>query len=161
MTGFLFRRNATCLILGVSWVMLAAEPRYYVEAAGAPVLSQESNVTNIDTGRQLFVDNYLVKESTLTRTFHQAKLYRDSPILKAETKLEREAGTAEGAVLFDGGVWFDPKDQMFKMWYACGFRDGICYATSKDGVRWKRPALDVAPGENRVLPYQKGWALSR
>ena len=63
-------------------------------------------------------------------------------------------------MLFDGGVWFDPKDELFKMWYAAGFRDGIAYATSKDGLHWERPALDVSPGENRVLPYQKGWELS-
>jgi hypothetical protein len=63
-------------------------------------------------------------------------------------------------VLFDGGVRFDPKDQLFNMWHSCGFRDGICYATSKDGIHWDRPNLDVSPRENRVLPYQKGWALS-
>ena len=82
------------------------------------------------------------------------------PVLKAETRLETEQGTAEGAVLFDGGVWYDPQDRLFKMWYAGGFRDGICYATSHDGLHWDRPSLDVSPGENRVLPYHKGWALS-
>ena len=108
----------------------------------------------------MFVDDYLIEQTTLTRTFHQAKLVSGCPVLKAETPLETARGTAEGAVLFDGGVWYDPKDQIFKMWYAGGFRDGICYATSKDGLHWDRPTLDVSPGENRVLPYQKGWELS-
>jgi hypothetical protein len=115
---------------------------------------------NIDVGRQLFVDDYLVQETTLDRGFHQAKLYQDAPMLKAETDLELKKGTAESAVLFDGGVWHDPKDQTFKMWYVGGFRDGICLATSKDGLHWDRPSLDVSPGENRVLPYHQGWYLS-
>ena len=131
-----------------------------VEAAAVPVVSQEGKISVIDVGRQLFVDDYLVKQTTLKRTFHPAKLQADAPVLKAETKLERENGTAEGAVLFDGGVWYDPADQVFKMWYVGGFRDGICYATSKDGIHWERPSLDVSPAENRVLPYHKGWALS-
>lgn len=29
-------------------------------------------------------------------------------------------------MLFDGGVWFDLKDNLFKMWYADRFREGIC-----------------------------------
>jgi hypothetical protein len=147
-------------LLAAAAITITAQQLSLVERAAKPTESQESAITNIDVGRQLFVDDYLVKDTTLTRSFHQAKLYGDGPVLKAETKLEREAGTSEGAVLFDGGVRFDPKDQLYKMWYACGFRDGICYATSKDGMHWDRPDLDVSPGENRVLPYHKGWALS-
>ncbi|MGB8166340.1 MAG: hypothetical protein WCF18_02545 [Chthoniobacteraceae bacterium] len=124
-----------------------------------PPLVKPSGPISIDVGRQLFVDDWLIAETTLTRTFHQAKVL-DAPVLKAETELETQRGTAEGAVLFDGGVWFDPQDRLFKMWYAAGFRDGIAYATSKDGLHWERPQLDVSPGENRVLPYQKGWELS-
>lgn len=124
-----------------------------------PPLVKPSGPINIDVGRQLFVDDWLIAETTLTRTFHQAKVH-DGPVLKAETELEAQRGTAEGAVLFDGGVWFDPADRLFKMWYAAGFRDGIAYATSQDGLHWERPQLDVSPGENRVLPYQKGWDLS-
>ncbi len=131
-----------------------------VQANAATGTPPPDDAIRIDVGRQLFVDDYLVEKSTLERTFHKAKLYADAPIFKAETPLEREAGTAEGAVLFDGGVWYDPRDRTFKMWYAGGFRDGICYATSQDGIHWERPPLDVAPGTNRVLPYHKGWELS-
>lgn len=124
-----------------------------------PLLVKPDGPISIDVGRQLFVDDWLIAETTLTRTFHRAKVL-DAPVLKAETELETQRGTAEGAVLFDGGVWFDPKDRLFKMWYAAGFRDGIALATSRDGLHWERPQLDVSPGENRVLPFQKGWELS-
>ena len=124
-----------------------------------PSMTKPTGPINIDVGRQLFVDDYLIAETTLKRTFHPAQVH-DGPVLKAETELETKGGTAEGAVLFDGGVWFDPQAQLFKMWYHAGFRDGICYATSKDGLHWARPQLDIAPGGNRVLPFQQGWALS-
>ena len=90
-----FRHKGACLALLGACAIFAAERTSYVDAAAAPVLAQESKVTNIDIGRQLFVDDFLIKESTLTRNFHQAKLYQDAPILKAETRLERESGTAE------------------------------------------------------------------
>ncbi len=153
------KRSLTILtaLLLASFIANAADkpkPEYPM-----PPLVKLSGPINIDVGRQLFVDDWLIAETTLKRTFHQAKI-QDGPVLKAETELETQRGTAEGAVLFDGGVWFDPKDQLFKMWYAAGFRDGIALATSKDGLHWERPQLDVSPGENRVLPYQKGWELS-
>lgn len=145
-----------CLFLAA--FLKAADKK--IEEYPTPPITKPSGPINIDVGRQLFVDDYLIAETTLKRTFHQAKLHGDGPVLKAETELETMRGMAEGAVLFDGGVWFDPKNQLFKMWYAGGFRDGICYATSKDGLHWDRPQLDVSPGENRVLPYHKGWQLS-
>jgi hypothetical protein len=73
------------------------------EYPAAPI-SKPNGPINIDLGRQLFVDDYLIEETTLKRTFHQAKIH-DGPVLKAETPLELNGGTAEGAVLFDGGVW--------------------------------------------------------
>lgn len=125
----------------------------------APAKARPAGPISIDVGRQLFVDDYLIAETSLKRTFHQAKVH-DGPVLRAETELETRRGTAEGAVLFDGGVWFDPQDQLFKMWYAAGFRDGIALATSTDGLHWQRPSLDVEPGTNRVLPFHKGWKLT-
>jgi hypothetical protein len=40
------------------------------------------------------------------------------------------------------------------MWYEAGWIHTICYATSKDGLYWERPVLDIEPGTNRVLPKQ-------
>ena len=59
------------------------------------------------------------------------------------------------AAPFGDGVWFDPKDELFKMWYHAGWFDGVGYATSKDGIHWERPSLDVTPGTNRVLPVRE------
>src|SRR5262245_27081611 len=53
-------------------------------------------------------------------------------------------------MVFSDGVWYDPKDRLFKMWYMGGLTRATCYATSPDGIRWDKPALDVKPGTNIV-----------
>lgn len=123
---------------------------------------------NIDVGRQLFVDDLLIADTTLTRHYHNAEIHGDGPVLKPETPLE--LNTVRGgkdaipvAAPFGDGVWFDPADQLFKMWYHAGWFDGVGYATSRDGIHWERPALDVTPGTNRVLPVREhdGKRMSR
>jgi len=37
------------------------------------------------------------------------------------------------------------------MWYMGGYCTTTCYATSKDGIHWDKPSLDVVPGTNVVL----------
>jgi hypothetical protein len=36
------------------------------------------------------------------------------------------------------------------MWYMGGIVKGTCYATSKDGLAWEKPKLDVKPDTNIV-----------
>lgn len=106
----------------------------------------------IDRGRQLFVDDYLISETTLRRTFHKPRIREGGPVLQPETALERNNGYCPVACPFQDGVFYDPKDRLYKMWYHAGWFDGTAYAYSEDGVRWVRPNLDIEPGTNRVLP---------
>ncbi|MCP4645223.1 MAG: glycosyl hydrolase family 32 [bacterium] len=119
-----------------------------------PYLDAPPAVVPIDLGRQLLVDDFLVAETTLTRSFHLARKYEGNPILKPETPLETHRPRNSIACPKDGGVWWDDEEQLFKMWYEAGWLHTICYATSKDGLRWDRPELDIEPGTNRVLPAQ-------
>jgi len=89
--------------------------------AQPPYLESPPAVIPIDTGRQLLVDDFLVENSTLTRTYHLAKYHPRNPVFP-------------GGMVFSGGVWYDPKDQLFKMWY---YGDGTSYTTSVDGIHWK------------------------
>ena len=54
------------------------------------------------------------------------------------------------AMVFSDGVFYDPKDRLFKMWYMAGYGGVTCLATSPDGIAWTRPSLDVVPGTNIV-----------
>jgi hypothetical protein len=121
------------------------------EPLSVPYLKNPPSVIPINVGRQVFVDDFLIEHTTLHRSFHTPRLYEHSPILKPETSLEMNNGICPVACPFNDGVFYDPKDQLFKMWYHAGWFDGIGYAISKDGLHWERPMLDVEPGTNRVL----------
>ncbi len=123
-----------------------------------PYLLEPPPIIPIDLGRQLFVDDFLIQATSLTRTFHRAQYYEGSPVLRPTTLWERRDEYAErtktrsnpAAMVFSDGVVFDPSDRLFKMWYMAGYRMHTCYATSHDGLTWERPALDVVKGTNIV-----------
>ncbi|HRT28348.1 MAG TPA: hypothetical protein P5527_01010 [Kiritimatiellia bacterium] len=124
--------------------VLAREPR--IEIA-EPI--------NVDVGRQMFLDDLLVAESTMKRVWNKPTIDSRSPVLKPETELERSNNTRDPlwnamAAPFSGGVWYDGQDKLFKCWYCAGWANGIAYATSKDGIKWERPDLD-GQGNNLAL----------
>ena len=116
-----------------------------------PYLASPPAVIPVDVGRQLFVDDVLIESTTLKRAFHTPEYHAANPILKPDQPWE-SAGRGPAVMPFSDGVWFDPKDNLFKMWYYAGHGGGqTCYATSKDGIRWEKPKLDVVPDTNIVL----------
>ena len=68
-----------------------------------------------------------------------------------ETELEINSPRNAIACPKSGGVWWDPEQKLFRMWYEAGWIHTICYATSQDGIHWDRPNLDLQPGSNRIL----------
>jgi len=54
------------------------------------------------------------------------------------------------AMVFSDGVFYDPADRVFKMWYMGGYLMNTCHAVSHDGIAWVRPTFDVVPGTNIV-----------
>jgi hypothetical protein len=68
--------------------------------------------------------------------FHQAKKFEGNPVFKAET--ERELGKStqgekgQEATTFtgQGGVFYDPAEKLFKMFYVAGWRGPLSLATS-------------------------------
>jgi hypothetical protein len=114
-----------------------------------PYFAQPPKVIPIDLGRQLFVDEFLIAQSTLKRTFHQAKYFDQNPVLRPDRPWEMTDPNPT-AMPFSDGVWFDPQQKLFKMWYMAGYVAGTGYATSKDGIHWDKPELDVIAGTNLV-----------
>jgi hypothetical protein len=105
------------------------------EPISPPYLASPPAVIPINVGRQLFVDDFLVAQTTLTRTHHRPSYHAKNPVLA-------------GGMVFSDGVWYDPQDGTFKMWYLA--KGGTAYAVSKDGLVWDKPELDVAKGTNLV-----------
>jgi len=119
-----------------------------------PYLESPPEVIDISKGRQLFVDDFLVDvpRSSLLRQYHQPVKHPGNPILWPESAEEKEEPFPPCAIAKSGGVWFDDRDELFKMWYMTGYLGYAALATSRDGVHWERPELDVVPGTNLILP---------
>lgn len=125
-----------------------------IEPMPVPYLLVPPAVIPIDVGRQLFVDDFLIEQTTLQRTFHATTYHPATPVLKPDKPWEQTAPNPT-AMPFSDGVWYDPKDRLFKMWYMGGYTAATCYATSTDGIRWDKPELDVKPGTNIVIPQRR------
>ncbi|OAM89418.1 hypothetical protein OH491_14250 [Termitidicoccus mucosus] len=132
-----------------------------------PYLKNPPAVIPIGIGRQLFVDDFLIEKTDLRRTFHKPKDHPGNPVLVPATaaELARTKGSEgeQEAVCYlgAGGVFYDPADALFKMWYTAGWRGGIAMATSRDGFAWERPELGLAGGNVVLAPGMNepkaGW----
>jgi len=124
------------------------------EPMPVPYLEAPPAEITIDVGRQLFVDDYLIEATDLERTYHAARYIAGNPVLKPDKPWEMDTTSrdlpAPTAMPFSDGVWYDPQDRLFKMWYMGGYVRATCYATSKDGLHWDKPQLDVVEGTNIV-----------
>jgi len=131
-------------------------PRYIhpldIRPMPVPYLDALPKVLPIDLGRQLFVDDFLIDRNNLKRTFHKPVKHEGNPVLKAETPLEMPKDHLAMACPKSGGLWWDAKEQLFKLWYEAGWLGTIACATSRDGLNWDRPNFDINPGTNQVLP---------
>ena len=121
------------------------------DANNVPYLKNPPEIIDISVGRQLFVDNFLIEETTLTPEYHKAKKYTGNPVLLPETEWEKERLPA--ACPKSGGVWYDEQDKVFKMWYEASWLRHMCYAESKDGINRLRPDLGFEKGTNKILLY--------
>jgi hypothetical protein len=119
------------------------------EPVTPPYLKSPPNVIPIDLGRQLLVDDFLIEKTNLRRTFHVPKEHTDNPLVRPDKDWEKK-GRGGSAMVFSDGVWYDPKDRLFKMWYLGGYGTSTCHAVSRDGLKWEKPERDVKKGTNVV-----------
>ena len=121
-----------------------------------PYLTNRPDVVNIDVGRQLFVDDFLIEENWLEKRFHQAVL-DEAPVLAPETPMEWNKGVAPVAAPFTDGCWYDPADGVYRLYYHAGWFDGTALAVSADGKHFTRKMLDNQVGTNRIFVPKPGW----
>jgi len=134
------------------WPPLTSNPASF-QPMRVPYLENPPAVMPIDVGRQLFVDDFLIEDSNMTRAFHHPAKYPGNPVFFPQTEHELNAELAPCAIAKCGGLWHDERDGLFKMWYMASYLGHMAYATSQDGVHWDRPKLDVVPGTNLIMPH--------
>ena len=131
--------------------------------ARAPYLAGPPDVINIDVGRQLFVDDFLIEESSLYRAIHKASYHPANPLLAPEKPWEiadpysvtTKTPPSPAAMVYSDGVFFDPHERLFKMWYMAGYQQHTALAVSDDGVSWTRRPASVVPGTNIVRTHPR------
>jgi hypothetical protein len=117
-------------------------------------LASPPTVIPINSGRQLFVDDYLIEQTTLARSAHRPTPYAGNPVLTTGSGRDFH----DLAFPYSDGVWWDPADRLFKMWYDGAYGNNVCYAYSTDGKTWVKPSIPDAavPGTNIVLQIGGG-----
>lgn len=124
-----------------------------------PYLQHKPSVIPINTGRQLFVDSFLIADTDLRPVFHTPNFYAGNPVLEPDKDWEKTIEGAPYAAPFSDGIWYDEKENIYKMWYMAGaglLHKGdkqtfyTCYAESRDGKHWQKVNLPIVPGTNIV-----------
>ncbi|GAA4749593.1 hypothetical protein GCM10023229_32710 [Flavisolibacter ginsenosidimutans] len=89
--------------------------------------------------RELFLDDYRIQSmNEVQRLVHPAQ--KSKPLIRPTEPWEGSSVYIYGTVLKD-----EPQGSGYRMWYTA-YLDGqyyLCYATSVNGLVWKKPALNV------------------
>ena len=138
-------------------------------ASGSIVsLAQKAQVRNLhqlyDPGLHLFLDDEEVQDHPgFVRRVQQPQRLQAQPVLRPDRPWEGTSVQSKISVLYD------TEEDLFKMWYfsvdIASYRRGdrgiyVCYATSRDGIRWEKPELSLVPIEgatpnNIVFPTRE------
>ena len=101
-------------------------------------------VVNINVGRQLFVDDFLIDQTTLNPSYHSATPYSGNPILVPVTT------NAWGKHCKHGGLYYDDVRKVFQLWL--NVESSLFYYESTDGINWSEGEFCVkAPGYATVV----------
>ena len=120
-----------------------------LEPMVVPYLINPPQVIPINVGRQLFVDNFLIESTDMQRVYHQAVKYEHNPVFKPEYASElKRLGVVH---LGQGGIFYDPREKVFKMFYTAGWRGPFSLATSSDLINWTRPQM-MSCNSNVLIP---------
>ena len=124
-----------------------------------------------DPGLHLFLDDAEVQDHPgFVRKVQNPKRIRREPVLRPDRPWEGNAVQLWGSVLYDR------EENLFKMWYfsantplyrSQGRGYFMCYATSRDGIEWKKPELGIvlvegSSANNIVYPTDDvpaGWGI--
>ncbi|MFN2352056.1 MAG: glycosyl hydrolase family 32 [Kiritimatiellia bacterium] len=118
------------------------------EPMRVPYLENPPEIIPIDVGRQLFIDNFLVEETSLERIFHKPARYKHNPVLRPETPDELRFPSIG---FQQGGVFYNPAKGVFEMFYHSNEQASRCrhIAISADMLNWTR--IDTGLGAGNMF----------
>ena len=132
---------------------------------------------DIDTGRQLFVDDFIAdaNRTNASRAFHSASMAADdadgtNPVVRPSLPWEASGqylpawGSFRSVLPFPGGVWYvhdAPPEQRYQLFYYVP-SGPTAVAVSANGLRWQKvgEGLDGAPGPEGLNTLKTPTRLS-
>jgi hypothetical protein len=119
---------------------------------GAAAVAAAADLRPLRPGTELFVDDVqIAARPGVVRRVHPARKL-PQPVLVADRPWERGAG-----VRIYGATHYDAATGEFRMWYS------RLYATSRDGLHWTKPELDIELFQGRrtnlILPKGGGAVI--
>ncbi len=125
------------------------------EQMPVPYLDSPPEHIPVDVGRQLFIDDFLIQDTTMQRVFHQPEKHLGNPIVTPERDYE-----GSSVYLVGEPVLWDAREQLFKMWYSpAHWVAPRALLLSEHGLSWRRPELDAMPPTNIVMPHHERFAM--
>ncbi len=117
----------------------------FLPGGNAAWAEETSGPVQLDQRVQLFIDDFLIERTEgVWRTLNRSRKVPENPIIKPDRPWEGYL------VLQPGSVIYDPNERQFQMWYNTlatesdsDIEQFLCYATSKDGIRWEKPELGL------------------
>ena len=120
-----------------------------------PAKAAEMTPVDIDCGRQLFVDDFLVDSVSNVVRHWNHPVKEENPVVwpgdGAGRGVKDGGGDANLTCASDGGLWWDPTRGKYRLWYQADWLGDVCYAESADGRRWTYPDLGIVKGTNRLF----------
>jgi hypothetical protein len=115
---------------------------WFPAAAQSPYLERQKPI-RLFADRQLFIEDSLVdSRSYVVRVMHQP-VKEPEPVLVGSEPWEYWTVDIFGS----HSVHFGPTAQVYRMWYTAYDTEHdqyyVCYATSTDGVHWRKPLLGI------------------
>jgi len=105
----------------------------------------------IINGKQLFIDDYIIGELTdAEKTLNQPIKHQKNPLVVPDKPWEGKISTS--------AVIYDTEESLYKLWYTIFLGQyiegnwptyGVAYATSADGIDWRKPAITPWKGNHK------------
>ncbi|MFN7919853.1 MAG: malectin domain-containing carbohydrate-binding protein [Bryobacteraceae bacterium] len=128
------------IVLPAQWPPTRARTQDYQVPS---YLVSPPGLIGIDNGRQLFVDDFLIESTTLGRTRYMPRMHPGNPILAP-------AANQTIAIPYSDGVWFDPADSKFKLFYFGPSAYQVYLTESTDGKTFSLgvPVFNIGSGRD-------------
>lgn len=132
------RRLAPSALIRIVLAAMSAQSVVVTRAMAQPKSAPQGNVSSV---KHLLLDSRIVGNVTdAALVLGSVTKHQSNPLFVMDKPWEITVNNLYPNVIFD------EKDRLYRCWYlvyGSGRYDGLCYAESEDGIRWRKPSLGL------------------